>query len=273
MNSRPAITIQLTPSSPALISPRPHASEILKPATSPLYPAFSSTYPPPMPAPSIDFYNAALDALQAGDLPTALSSAENSLTEDPADLETWQLYAMILAALGRHGEAAKARAKLAGLGLSHYDGLIMDAAEFLAKGDHQQAASQYKIAISEAPDRAEAHLGLAHTLMLSSKPAAAEVAARTAISRCPDDPRAAYTLGHILRLNGDKDQALAYLTRAIAAEPDLLIAIYEQGMIYAEKGRFREATENFTKFLETHPEDPSALQALSTVRTALGEEP
>ena len=64
-----------------------------------------------MTAPSIEFYNAALDAIQVGDLTEALAAAENSLTEDPTDTETWQLYAMVLGALGRKEDAAKATAK------------------------------------------------------------------------------------------------------------------------------------------------------------------
>jgi Flp pilus assembly protein TadD len=38
--------------------------------------------------PSIGFYNAAVDAIQAGRLDESLYAAKNSLTEDPKDTET-----------------------------------------------------------------------------------------------------------------------------------------------------------------------------------------
>ena len=62
---------------------------------------------------SIEYYNAAIDAVQAGQMEEALAAVENSLTEDPKDGQTWQLYVVILNALGRAADAEKARAKVA----------------------------------------------------------------------------------------------------------------------------------------------------------------
>ncbi|MDB4314250.1 tetratricopeptide repeat protein, partial [Akkermansiaceae bacterium] len=64
-----------------------------------------------MAKPSIEFYNSAVDAVQAGDLPLALKSVEDSLTEAPNDAQTWQLYAVILNAMGETEKAEKALAK------------------------------------------------------------------------------------------------------------------------------------------------------------------
>ncbi len=223
-----------------------------------------------MPTPSIEFYNAALDAIQAGDLPTALVAAENSLTEDPTDTETWQLYAMVLTALGRKQDAAKATAKLKELGLGEADGFLMKAAEAASAGDLGSALRHYESAFLAEPERPEIHSAYALALLESGKTNEARAAAEKGVSLAPDDSRANYALGHILRLTGDKDAALDALTKAVTAEPELMIALYEQGMILAEKGRLKEALSNFEKFLETHPDDPSASEAVVRIREQMG---
>ena len=223
-----------------------------------------------MPAPSIEFYNAAVDAIQAGDLPSALAAAENSLTENPTDTETWQLYAMVLNALGRKEDAAKATAKLKELGLGEADEFLIKAAESASEGDLNAAIRHYESAFLAEPGRPEIHSAYALALMESGKTTEAQAAAEKGVSLAPDDSRANYALGHILRLTGDKDAALDALTKAVSAEPELMIALYEQGMILAEKGRLKEALSNFEKFLETHPDDPSASEAVATIREQMG---
>jgi protein O-GlcNAc transferase len=223
-----------------------------------------------MPAPSIEFYNAALDAIQAGDLPTALTAAENSLTENPTDTETWQLYAMVLTALGRKEDAAKATVRLKQLGLGEADEFLMKAAESASSGDLNSAIRHYESAFLAEPERSEIHSAYALALLQSGKTNEAQAAAEKGISLAPDDSRANYALGHILRLTGDKDAALDALTKAVSAEPELMIALYEQGMILAEKGRLKEALSNFEKFLENHPDDPSASEAVARIKEQMG---
>ncbi|QTN31949.1 tetratricopeptide repeat protein [Akkermansiaceae bacterium] len=223
-----------------------------------------------MSEPSIEFYNAAVDAIQSGDLTSALSAAENSLTENPSDPETWQLYVMVLSALGRKEDAAKATEKLKELGLSEADEFLMKAAEAVSAGDLNNALRHYESAFLAAPERPEIHSAYALALMQAGKANEAQAAAEKAVSLAPDDSRANYALGHILRVSGDKDAALEALTKAVSAEPEMMIALYEQGMILAEKGRLEEALSNFEKFLEIHPDDPSASEALATIREQMG---
>jgi tetratricopeptide (TPR) repeat protein len=225
-----------------------------------------------MPDPSIKFYNAALDALQAGRLAEALAAAENSLTENPSDLETWQLYVIILNALGRSEDARKATEKLKDLGIDEADGFLMKAAEATSSGDSPAALMHYASAVAAAPARAEIHAGYALALLENSRPDEALAAVEKAILLAPDDSRSNYALGHILRLGGEKTAALAALTKALAIEPDLMIALYEQGMLLAEAGRFEEALVNFNRFLDAHPGDPNARQAIQSIRSRMQPE-
>jgi tetratricopeptide (TPR) repeat protein len=218
-----------------------------------------------MPAPSIGYYNAAVDAIQAGRLDEALSAAENSLTENPKDAETWQLYVIVLNALGRHEEARKATEKLEQIGLGEADGFLLKAAEAASSGDLTAVIAHYESALETGGERTEIHSGYALALMESGMPDEALAAARKAVSLAPSDGRANYALGHVLRLRKEKDEALSALTKAVAAEPDLMLAVYEQGTLLVEVDRLEEALENFSRYLKTHPGDPGARQAIEGI--------
>jgi tetratricopeptide (TPR) repeat protein len=225
-----------------------------------------------MPDTSIEFYNAALDAIQAGRLDEALAASESALTENPSDVETWQLYAMVLNALGRSEDARKATEKLKELGMDEADGFLMKAAEATSSGELATALLHYESAIAAAPTRAEIHAGYALALQENSRPGDALAAVEKALALAPEDPRSNYVLGHILRLGGQKKAALAALTKALASEPDLMIALYEQGMLLAEAGRFEEALVNFNRFLAAHPGDSNARQAIQTIHSQMRPE-
>ncbi len=225
-----------------------------------------------MPDRSIEFYNAAVDAIQAGRLDKALAAAENSLTENPNDTETWQLYVIALNALGRHDDARKATEKLKQLGLSEADGLMLQAAESTSLGDLAAALSHYESAIEADCKRTDIHAGYALALLEAGRKEDALMAAEMAASLDPADARANYALGHILRLDGQKTAALNALSKAVAAEPDFMPAVYEEGMLLAEKGRLNEAMLSFTKYLKAIPGDPSATQAIVSIREQMRPE-
>lgn len=224
-----------------------------------------------MSEPSIEFYNAAIDAVQAGKLPEALTAVENSLTEDPRDSETWQLYVVILNALGRTDDAEKAIRKLREMGLSAADERLMQAAECAASGNLPAAIFHYEAAMALEPNRPEIHASYALTLMESGDTDAALAAAQKAIAMAPDDTHANYALGHILRLAGKKEAALTALSKAVETDPGFMMAVYEEGMLLAETGKLSEALANFEKFLETHPEDPSATEAVANIKASMRE--
>ena len=222
-----------------------------------------------MSKPSIEFYNKAIDAVQSGKIQEALAAVENSLTEDPSDKQTWQLYAIILNAAGRTEDAAKATAKLQEMGIGEADDLLMKAAGAAGSGDIKAAIGFYEAAIAVEPDRPEIHASLALALMQCEYTADALSAAEKAVALAPDDAHANYALGHVLRLTEKKDAALVALTKAVSADPDFLIALYEQGMLLADAERYEEALENFEKFLVEQPGDASATQAVASIRARM----
>jgi tetratricopeptide (TPR) repeat protein len=225
-----------------------------------------------VPDQSIEYYNAAVDAIQSGRLDEALRAAENSLTENPKDTETWQLYVIVLNALGRHADASKASEKLRELGLGEADDFLLQAAEAASSGDLASALACYESAMKTGGNRPEIHAGYALALMEAGRSEDALAAAEKAVALAPDDARANYAIGHILRLRGEKDEALAALTKAVAAEPGLMLAVYEQGMLLGERNRLEEALANFERYREANPGDPNAAQAIESIRQRMRPE-
>lgn len=222
-----------------------------------------------MSEPSITFFNAAIDAVQAGNLPEALTAIENSLTEDPQDGQTWQLYIVILNALGRSDDAKKATAKVKELGLGEVDEHMLKAAEAAASGDMRAALPHYEAALEIDQSRPEIHTSYALTLMECGDPEAALAAAERAVAVAPEDVHANYALGHVLRLMEKKALALDALTKAVSIDPTFMIALYEQGMLFAENGKLAEALANFRKYLEAHPGDLGASEAVTNIEAAM----
>ncbi|MDA7881099.1 tetratricopeptide repeat protein [Akkermansiaceae bacterium] len=225
-----------------------------------------------MAEPKIEFYNAAIDAVQSGQLPEALKAIEASLTEDPNDVQSWQLYAVILNALGETGKAENAMAKVKELGLSEADELVMKAADAIGQGKTDLAITHYEDALELEPDRAEVYVSYALVLIQGGYPKDAALASAKAVEMAPHDASAWYARGRILRLVNKKEEALEAYDKALGLEPGLILASYERGMVLAESGRLQEALNCFEKVLQNHPEDAAAAEAKANILKAMEEQ-
>lgn len=223
-----------------------------------------------MPEDSTHYYNQAIDAIQTGQLEKAISCTESALTEDPTDSLSWQLYVQLLTAAGRTQDAATAREKLATMGISERENMMIEASEQLAVGNLEEAINIYQQAAAETPEDPDIHSSLALALFQNGQTEAAIESGTKAVDLAPTDSRANYALGHMLRLEGRNDEALDALTRAVDAESDFMPAIYEQGMVFAKKGQLEKALANFERFSAAHPEDGNARVAIQKIRQELG---
>ncbi len=217
------------------------------------------------------FYNAAIDAAQSGDIPAAREAIEAALTEDPNDVQSWQLYGVVLNALGETDKAAKAIAKVKELGLSEVDELIMKAADAIGQNKFGVAITHYEDALELEPDRPEVYVSYALALMHGNYPSDAEEAASKAVQMAPDDASAWYAQGRILRLRGNKNEALISLKKAIELQGNLVLARYECGMILAEIGELEAALECFETVLADHPDDQNAIDAKALILAKMEE--
>jgi tetratricopeptide (TPR) repeat protein len=224
-----------------------------------------------MSTPNVKYYNAAIDAAQSGDLPAALKAIEAALVEDPNDVQSWQLYSVVLNALGETEKAEKALVKIKDLGISEADELVMKAADAIGQSKFALAITHYEDALELEPDRAELYVSYALALMHGDYPADAEEAANKAVELTPDDASAWYAQGRILRLRGKKSEALSSLKKALELQGSLVLARYECGMILAETGELAAALECFEKVLEDHPEDENAITAKAAILAKMDE--
>ncbi len=224
-----------------------------------------------MNTPNAKFYNAAIEAAQAGDLPTALKSIEAALVEDPNDVQSWQLYSVVLNALGETEKAEKALVKIKELGISEVDELVMKAADAIGQNKFSLAITHYEDALELEPERSELYVSYALALMQGDYPADAEEAAKKAVALTPDDASAWYAQGRILRLRAKKSEALLSLKKALELQGSLVLARYECGMILAETGELSAALECFEKVLEDHPEDENAISAKAAILEKMDE--
>lgn len=222
-----------------------------------------------MAAANIEFYNTAIDAVQAGDLAGGLKAIEDSLTEDPNDPQSWQLFAVILNASGETEKAEKAMAKVKELGLSEIDELLMKAADAAGAGKLGVAITHYEDALEIEDDRPEIYTSYALALMEEKYAEDALEASAKAVELGPDDPFAQYTRGRILRLTGNPTEALIAFTRATELDGNLMVARYERGMILSETGQLSDALECFEEVLAAHPEDASAAEAKALIRAQM----
>ncbi len=223
-----------------------------------------------MSSPNAKYYNAAIDAAQSGDLASALKAIESALTEEPADVQSWQLYAVILNAAGQTEKAEKAQAKIRELGLSEVDDLIMKAADAIGQNKIGLAITHYEDALELEPDRPEVYVSYALALMQGGYPADAEEASAKAVELASDDASAWYARGRILRLRGKKEDALKALEKALTLQGNLVLAKYECGMILAETDRLEAALKCFDDILRDHPEDENAQQARVAILAKMG---
>jgi len=224
-----------------------------------------------MSSPNVKFYNAAIDAAQSGDLAGARGAIESALTEDPSDVQSWQLYAVVLNSLGEGEQAAKALAKVKELGLSEVDELIMKAADAIGQNKFGVAITHYEDALELEPDRAEVYVSYALALMQGEYPSDAEEASKKAVELGPDDASAWYARGRILRLRGKKTEALESLGKALELQGNLILARYESGMILAEMGELPKALACFEAVLADHPDDPNAAEAKAVILAKMEE--
>jgi tetratricopeptide (TPR) repeat protein len=222
-----------------------------------------------MPEAHIEFYNAAIDALQAGRPAAALEAIQQSLMEKPDDRESWLLNVAILQALGRKDEAERAKTRLDALGCPPVEGLLLAAGEAMVAGNPAAAIDFYRQALEEDPG----HTGVLNALALAlleagEKEQACEVAAG-AVAGAPHEPESHYIHGRALRLAGRKDEAMKAFEQALALDAELPMALYEQAMLLAEAGRPELALRNLETFLLRNPDDANARQAVASLRASL----
>lgn len=72
----------------------------------------------------------------------------------------------------------------------------------------------------------------------------------------PKDAAVAYNVAEILFNGGMTDEAIEYYSLAASLKPEMAIYYSKLGYAYLNKGDFKQAVENFEKFIKLVPDDP-----------------
>jgi glycosyltransferase involved in cell wall biosynthesis/Flp pilus assembly protein TadD len=125
-------------------------------------------------------------------------------------------------------------------------------------GDLATAEAAYRTALTYAPDNAEIHLWLGHTLKESGDLAAAEAAYRAALTYAPDNAETHLQLGYVLRLRGETEAAIkayeAAYRAALAHTPDKNNIYLQLGHALKESGGLATAEAAYRTALTYAPD-------------------
>ncbi len=140
------------------------------------------------------------------------------------------------------------------------------ASMLLAKGEIQQAASQYELALRIHPEDAIANNALGGALLAAGHPEQAVQHFLTALKVRPNYIDAHYNLGNALASTGDFSGAAKEFSAVVRLNPQDADAEANLGSALAELGRVSEAKLHYERALAINPNHALARQNLEQVR-------
>jgi Tfp pilus assembly protein PilF len=122
------------------------------------------------------------------------------------------------------------------------------------QGEHDLAASEYRIAIGLDPRYAEAYYNLGVTLMGTRDYDSAIEQFRQAIRLDPQFAEAHYNLGFALSSQGKYEEGIEQLQSAIRDKPQLLESYNVLGAVLLKQGKIDPAIETFRQAIRMKPQ-------------------
>jgi S1-C subfamily serine protease len=181
-------------------------------------------------------------ALRSGDYSAALAALKAQPTESRADL-----YGLLL----RQGEIA------------------------LGTGNPQLAEELFEKASFQMSTATEAQAGLIRALLAQGRFKEASTEARRALKEAPENAQLIVAVAELENRSGHTEAALNRLGKAQSGvthrlQSDAHLLRMAQADILIERGRYADARKTLKDWLNQHPQDADALDALGQVEYALG---
>lgn len=129
---------------------------------------------------------------------------------------------------------------------------------YYSQGRHEEAITQYNLAIKMDPDFGEAYNNRGLVYMDTGKYEEARADFEKAIEYMPDDATPYSNLGAIYLGIGDLSNAIQSLDKAIELDPSFGKAYYNRGLTYLEMEEYDLSISDFTKAIEVIPEEITA---------------
>jgi tetratricopeptide (TPR) repeat protein len=179
--------------------------------------------------------------------------------------ENWVIrgnLAGVLAAGGRHQEAASEAREAVRIRPNFVTARVNLGGALTSLGDHQGAIEQLREALRLDPGNAVAHYNLGNALAALGRNEEALADYRAALRARPDYAKASLMLGNSLAATERIEEAIVSYREALRASPDLAEAWLNLGILLAARGRTAEAQESLHQALRLRPGLPAASAAL-----------
>jgi tetratricopeptide (TPR) repeat protein len=201
---------------------------------------------------------AGIAAMTLGRGQEALEWAQNGVDAYPQRSEPRFLLGLVLAGLGRHGEAAASFVRVLAIARPHSEaskGLIGSLRKLGRRDEALEAAHAWR---AEAEHDAAANATLAYLLLERESYAEALPFAREAARLAPGDADHALLIARIRLGLGEVEGAIAEIDRARTVAPMRADALVHAGHALAIAGRLVEAEQALRRAIELEPGDATA---------------
>ncbi|GGF27624.1 hypothetical protein GCM10011611_37060 [Aliidongia dinghuensis] len=203
--------------------------------------------------------DAAVRALEAGDLAEARACCERVLYLQPKNVDGLHLQGLVLCAGGESEKGLKlirraiAFAPRHAIALNNLGNILKDL------GRLDEALASYDKALAVDPTLADAHYNAGNALRALDRPADAVGRYDRALALRPADAAVLVNRGNALGDLGDLGAALESFERAVAVRPNFAEGHYNRGNALAALGRGDEAIASYDRALALEPNHSTAL--------------
>ena len=135
----------------------------------------------------------------------------------------------------------------------------------------QNTATLWRHVLKHDPNSSFAHYNLARFLAKQGEHAEAISHYRQAISIRPDDPDTHNNLGLLLAVGGRIDESVAEFRTAAQIDPNYARAFFNLGRVYARQGNLEKALQNYRQALKLSPSEVEIHLGLGTVLAQQGQ--
>jgi tetratricopeptide (TPR) repeat protein len=243
--------------------------------------------------------------LRFGELDKALAAAETALREDPDNPSNRLLYAGVLEALGRDGEAEPQYKKLIEEYPGKFDAYVLLSNLYVKQGRFQdsldllkrleiidpsdslahyylgrtyelmerypQAEVEYMKVFESDPTLSRGSVELLRVLLRNKKSDKAKALCERMLQKDPTNAVARKVLGHLMLGESKLDEALKHLVVLEGIEADASDTRFKIALIQMEKRNYEEAVRQLNLVLATKPDHSEARYYLASIYAGSGK--
>jgi len=193
----------------------------------------------------------------------------------PQEAQAHFNHGKVLAALGRHREAAAAFSSVVALDPRHGEAMFGQGKALQAMGDLAGAIAAFRRCVALNPAQVAARLLLGPALIAAGQPAEAKTVLAEALQQTADTRLLAdlhQGLAIAAHAQGDEAAALDHLAQALVCDPERIRLELDRGNILEKLGRYEDAKAAYQAVLDRDPINGAAHRALGDLHYRLGEE-